>query len=201
MFSGDFRMKQTIPSKIDELLAKIDPSETIGVSRGQMDRALNQFSFKLGMVRDFSDYCKYLAEFYCQVETICISRRIPVNEKMDYFRCAQILTEEYGSKGEQFAYEMVKTGADGGQYTILNLIARKTVHKYSRNIVRSHVDSFIRSLSFNERLEAAAEYRRRFGSMLPCLYVNGSVAVLAANLEKILEEHPFAIQRLHRVLR
>ena len=194
-------MKQNMHSRMNELLRKIDPSETIGLSGQDMDRALMQYKYGSGSVRNHREFCSYLARFYCHIEKICINRKIPVNEKMDYFRCAQILNEEYGPKGEQFALEMAIARVNGGLYSILKLIAGRTVHRYSRNIVRSHVDSFIRSLSFNERLEAAAEYKRRFGNLLPPAYVNSNIALLTANLEKILEEHPFAIQRVRQVFR
>ena len=194
-------MKKNMRSRMDELLRKIDPSKTIGLRKQKMDLALMQYTYGSGEFRNFNEFCSYLARFYCNIESVCISRRIPVNVKMDYFRCAQILIEEYGPKGEQIAFEMVNTGVDGSLYSILNLIAGKTVHNYSRNIVRSHVDKFIRSLSFNQKLEAAEEYKRRFRQLLPPAYVNSNIALLTANLEKILEEHPFQIQRLHRRFR
>lgn len=194
-------MKRNTAEKLDILLKKISPTMTIDKNDRFMDQATNRFRYGTSAVRNRKDFQVYFARFYCYLENISFKRNRNLNEKFDFHRCIQVFRDTYGLKGEHVAFEIALTGVDGGIYSLMKLIAKKTSEKYSRNQIRAIVDKFLSHLSFDETLSVAGEYKRKFGRFLPFSYANGSVALLAANLQKILEEHPFMIKRMRQVVR
>ena len=101
---------------------------------------------------------------------------------------------------EHFAFEIALSGIDGGLYGLLKLVASKTAAQYSRNTIRAHISEFFGGgMPYKKMMAVASEYKKRFGRYLPSRYSRGNVALIAADLYKILEEHPFMIHRMRQI--
>jgi len=187
-------------TRLEKLLKEIDPYRLIREIYSRMNSALRTFSYGYLTIRNWQEYENYLAKFFCYIENITLRVKMPVHPTIHYQRCIRFLNEEFGPNGEKIAYKMAKTGVNGGLFAVLNIIAKRLAEFYTRNTIRAFVDRYWNKLSYNQRIAAAKEYRKKYGHLIPSDYTEGSPAFLAANLQKILEEHPFMIERIRQVV-
>ena len=117
----------------------------------------------------------------------------------DWGRCTQILMRAYGSNGEKAAFEMARTGNDGGLYAVLKKMANSMAEQYIENEVSAKVSFYWNGLTVDEMLKAADEYLSKYGHLLPSELTEGSAGRIRANMPKVLQEHPRLLQRLGRI--
>jgi hypothetical protein len=91
---------------------------------------------------------------------------------------------------------MARTGNEGGLYAVLKALAMRMAEQYTRNEVSAKVSFFLDSLSVDEFLAAADEYVSKYRHILPSEMTEKGAGRIKANFEKVLNEHPFVIQRL-----
>jgi hypothetical protein len=183
-------------TKLDKLLKQIDPFQRIGEIYKRMNSALETFSYGSLTIRNWHEFVIFLAKFFCHVENVTLKVNMSVHPEMHYQRCIRFLNEEFGPNGEKIAYKMAKTEDNGGLFAVLNAIAKRLAKFYTRNTIVAFVDKYWNKLSYSERIAAAKEYRKKYGHLLPPDYTERSSEFLAANLQKILEDHPFMINRM-----
>jgi hypothetical protein len=152
-------------------------------------------------IADWDDYRNFLADFFRHVESVVLKLRdgAPVNREFYWARCANILDEEFGPNGFKTAFEMVRTGKEGGLYQVLKTIADKMSEKYSQNEISARIHRYWNSLTLDEKLAAPDEYLDKYGHLLPSEFSEGSAARLRTNFVKILEEYPNIIKRLSQI--
>jgi hypothetical protein len=185
--------------ELDRLLKRIDPSASLEQTAKQIDKAVNTFRLNKASTENWNEFETCLAEFYCHLENMSLSKNRQTHQDMDYDRSRRLLLEEYGPNGEKIAFEMAQKGIDGGFYAVLKIIAGRLTNYYSQNQVRYLVDEFWNNLGYDERITAAKQYREKYGHLIPPQYTEGSIEYLTSQLPKILEEHPGMIQRMRRV--
>jgi hypothetical protein len=184
--------------ELDRLLKQIDPSENLEKLEKQIDKAMNTFKLNKASTENWEEFETCLANFLWHTDKVILKINPPVNPKMHYHRCLRFLNEEYGPKGEKIAFEMAKTGLDGGLYAVLKALAKRLARFYAQNKVRYLVDEFWNNLSFDDKAKAAKKYSEKYGRLIPAkLNERGSV-LLIGFLPKILEQHPDRIQRMRR---
>jgi hypothetical protein len=58
----------------------------------------------------------------------------------------RLLLKEYGPNGEKAAFEMVRTGTQGGQYAVLKSIAKQMINDYAGTGIRARISHYWTSL-------------------------------------------------------
>jgi len=188
-------------TELDNLLASIDPARTLDEVTRRVDNAMNAFPMTAGMVGEWEEFKVVLARFWCQLEN-AVLRLDPPREPhpgFDLERACHALEAEYGPNGYKAAFEMARTGNEGGLYAVLKTIAKRLIEKYACNEIRSRIDHYWGSLSVDERLAAPAEYIGKFGHHLPSELTEGSAVRIGANFPRVLEEHVRLMQRLRQI--
>lgn len=107
--------------------------------------------------------------------------------------------KEYGPNGERAAFEIARTGAEGGIYTVLRAVAKQMLEEYSGNEITSKIIRFWEELSAGERQTATGEYLKKYGHLLPSELTEGDGVRVRANFLKVLQEHPHLIKRLRDI--
>lgn len=186
-------------TKLDKLLKKIDPFHRIGEIHKRMYSAQKTFSYGSLKIRNWHEYQNYLARYFCHIENVSLKVKMPVHPEMHYHRCIRFLKEEFGPNREKIAYEMAKIGVNGGLYAVLNILAKRLAEFYTRNTIISYVDEYWNKLSYNARMAAAEEYRKKYRSLFPATYKDVSTKLLAAHLPRILEEHMYLLKRFREI--
>ena len=188
-------------SKLDRLLQSIDPTHTFEQLDRRADEAINAFSLGTGQISDWGQFSDCLIRFLQHLDTqlLRLQAPVPMSRDLAWGRCVQTLMHLYGRSGEKAAFEMVRTGNDGGLYAVLKAFARHAAGQYAENEVSAKVHTYWNGLSVEERLVASDEYLQKHGHLLPSELTEGSAARVRADLPKVLIEHPSMMHRLGRV--
>ena len=188
-------------SKLDRVLDSIDPRRTLGEVGRRADEAINSFGPAPSQITAWDPFRACLIRFMHHVEGRVLRLREPcaMGTDFDWGRCMQALTRAYGPNGEKTAFEMARTGNEGGLYGVLRRTAEAIGEQYAENEVSARVYHFWNGLSAEDKLAAADEYLGKYGHLLPSELTEGSAARMRANLPKVLEEHPRLLKRLRGV--
>ncbi len=188
-------------TELDRLLESIDPSRTLDQVSTRVDDALNSFRVQSGIIKDWQGFRTVLAEFFRHIENgvLRIRPSFSGDPDIDWGRCCNLLRREYGANGEKAAFEMVRTGAEGGLFSVLRAVTSRMLEDYAGNEIAAKISNFWGSLSTDEQLAASQEYLDKYGHLLPSELTSGSAARIRANFIKVLEEHPRIMRRLRNI--
>jgi hypothetical protein len=188
-----------LSTKLDRLLESIDPQRTLEEVNTRVDQAVNSFPFDAGVSNSWNTFEAYLARFFCHVENTILGIDRAVHPEIDLGRCIRVLTEEYGSSGAKAAFEMTRTGTEGGLYGVMKAIARQMADQWAQKWISTRISQFWNELSVDEKLAVPTEYIEKYGHLLPPELTEGSATRIRVNFPKVLEEHPRILQRTRRV--
>lgn len=187
-------------TKLDELLELLRPQRVIEETFNRANEAINTFPIRVAQIQDRDEFCSCMVAFLRHVDGRTLRLRGAVGtDEFLWLRCAQILRRIYGTSGEKTAFEMARTGNEGGLRKVLTAVAMHLAEDYSRNEIAGRIAVYWNSLSASEQLDAASEYLAQYGHLLPSELTEGSAARVRANFPKVLEEHPRLLQRLSRL--
>jgi len=188
-------------TKLDRLLESIDPNRTLDVVSARTDRAVNSFSMDTARIDQWEGFKSCMASFYRHVFTTVLRASGQPELPLDscWGRCVRLLDEAYGRNGEKAAFEMSRTGAEGGLYGVLRTVAGLVAEELAHNEITARVGRYWDSLSVDEQLDAATEYLEKYGHLLPSELTEGSAARIRANFPRVLERHPALTRRMRRL--
>ena len=188
--------------KLKELLDSIHPRRTLDKTAGRADEAINTFSAGRSQITDWDEFRRCIIRFAKHVDSkILRARRIPDMElDCAWGHYSKVLHEAYGrGSGEKAAFEMVRTGAEGGLYGVLRRFADVQARKYAQNEIAARISRFWGALSASEMLKAVDEYLVEYGHLLPSELTESGAARVKMNFPQVLAEHPRMMQRLGRI--
>ena len=111
----------------------------------------------------------------------------------------KILCKIYGPNAERVAFDMARTGKEGGIYAVLKALAMKTAEEACEISVSKKVFHFRIGLSPAEKDSAVQEYLEKYGHLLPSEMTEDKARVLWVNFEKVLNQHPLLLQKLRGI--
>jgi len=187
-------------TKLEQLLDSIDPTNTLDRTFAHADEAINSFPLETGQITDWQEFQTCLADFLCHVEANVLRLSASSQEYQDHHwsRCTQLLRDAYGVNGEKAAFEMARTGKEGGLLAVLRGLALRIAERYAQNEVSARVGQYWEELTTDEMISATTEYLEKYGHLLPSELTEGSAARLRANFPKVLEKHPHLLQQIRR---
>ncbi|MFH0794374.1 MAG: hypothetical protein V2A74_10120, partial [bacterium] len=152
-------------TKLEKLLEDIDPDRNLDQVAGRVDRAFNTFHMDSGVLHRWQDFEACMARFFRHIENavLRLNPPLPVDLEFDWGRCAVLLRKEYGGRGEKAAFEMARTGSEGGLYSVLRAVARQMGEDYAGNEIGARISPFLKELSPDETFAAAQEYIKKYG--------------------------------------
>lgn len=186
-------------TKLEILLEKIDPSETIQPYSKISDNAINTFKLEKATVNTKEQFITCIRNFNCHFDKVSWNRKVPANAIVDGFFCREILGKVYGQNWERIAFRMAQTGIDGGLYAVLKSMAAGLADFYARGKIRNAVHDFMLNLTADERIASGKEYYEKYAHLIPASFAIEGIFYLTCYLRKVLEEHPHMIQRRREV--
>lgn len=186
---------------LDRLLDSIHPQRTLEEVERRADEALINFRIDSPTITDWNAFRSCMARLLRHLEIHVLHAHEYPDVALDFQwgRCMQLLDGEYGPNGEKAAFEIARTGNEGGLYMVLKALARAVVKRYGGSEVSARVLHFWNSLSAEEKIAATTEYLNKYGHLLPSELTEGSAGRLRAEFPKVLTEHPELLRRLGRV--
>ena len=189
-------------TKLEQLLARIDPKETLDSTSALADKAMNTFSFGPGRITDRKEFEDYLTDFFCHVDSnvLKFSKSFnSANRNFQWGRCRTILSHIYGDNGMMTAFDMARTGKAGGLYAVLKAVALRMAEEYAENRIGGIISDYWKKLTLDEQLSVTDEYLERYGHLLPSELAEGSAVRIRANFPKLLAQHPEIIRKIRRL--
>jgi hypothetical protein len=152
------------------------------------------------MIEDWDQFEKCLVDFHQLLvrHLFNLDEVIPAWRALAANQASQCLRDEYGPSGKKAAFDMARTGNEGGLYKVLQVIAKRMAEGYADNEIGARVTEYLNSLTVDERLRAAEEYVDKYGHLLPSEVTEASAVRIKMNLQKVLEHHPRLIKNLRR---
>ena len=131
-------------TKLEQLLSDIDPSRTYDITFARVDEAINTFCFEYSRIDNWEDFKKCLTQFFCHVEStvLCVRKEIHSNSDFHWGRCMDLLGRIYGSSGQKAAFEMARTGTEGGLFSVLRTIALRMAEESTENEVLARINNY-----------------------------------------------------------
>jgi len=186
---------------LERLLQQLDPDRTIEATYRRADEAINSFPLRQARITQWNEFRGCLVEFIGHVESSILRMERPVRGMFDFRwdRATGILIKIYGRNGEKAAFELARTGNEGGLYGVLKAVAMRVADDMSQTEIAARVGAFWDTHSPQEVLQASREYLAKYGHLLPSELTESSAARVQANFLKVLENHPKLVQQLRRV--
>ena len=194
-----------VASKLELLLDSIHPSRIIDETERRVDASINAFPFVASSVTTWEEFRSVVGSFCVYVENNVLGRGAggQISEAERGFGwgrvSAGILSRAYGPSGDKAAFEMARTGHEGGLFAVLREVGRRMAEDYAKGEIAARVAAYWHSLTPDEQIAAGQEYLRTYRELLPSELTEGSAARIRGSFWKVLEEHPWALKRLRRV--
>ena len=187
-------------TKLEQLLADIDPSKTYDQTLARADDAINSFSGTSGEITEWDKFRQYMAGFAAHVEAKILQLHpCPVGSDFYWSKCAQTLSLIYGPNGDKAAFEMARTGKEGGLFSVLRTVALRMAEEYAENEIAARTADYWKKLTLNEQVCVTDEYLKKYGNLLPSELIEGSAARIRANFPKVLAQHPQITRKTRRL--
>jgi len=112
--------------------------------------------------------------------------------------CWALLSKELGRSAEHAAFEIARTGAEGGILGLLRTAARLYSQDKAEQRISRLVPEYWSRRSASERWADADEYIAKYRHALPNEMTEDALTRIHINFFKVLQQHPFVIRRLRR---
>ncbi|MEM1355029.1 MAG: hypothetical protein AAGH88_09110 [Planctomycetota bacterium] len=192
-----------MPTTLDLLLRRIRPERTYDDAHRQADRVLAGFTLPRASIKSFHVFQECIAGFGARLEMCRLgtSDGIPAHRLYAWQRCVELLRDVYRPGGERAAFELARTGQDGGLFRVLQDLAHAWAEAQALNEIRSVVNGFWNGLSPHRRREAAAEYLTKHSDLLPAEWSGAGADGLTHRMPELLAQHPQTLRRLRQAVR
>ena len=166
----------------------------------RIDRGINSFRCP-SVIDNWDDFRQCLSRFMCQLEAAVFQLPQPMYGHLEHYwnQAFRLMHKIYGPNGEKAAFEMARTGNQGGLYAVLKAVAKKSSEQYTQNEIGARVSAYWQELSLEEKLQAPIEYIKKYGHLLPSELTEASAARIRANFPQFLEKHAPMLQKIRHV--
>jgi len=188
-------------TKLEQLLASIDPVKTYDQTFDRANNAINTFKMNSAQIENHAEFIDCLGQFFCHVEAavLNINRSVYSDSEFNSGRCIGLLSRIYGANGSRVAFDMARTGKKGGLYAVLKAVALRIAEEYAENEIAARASDFIDRLTSEEMSAAMEEYLEKYGRLLPSEMTEGSAGRIKANFYEVLKNHPKLLRTLRNV--
>ena len=188
-------------TEINKLLSSISPEKVIVPTFNRANEAINTFHPKTVLIENWDEFRGSLAEFMRHLERHSLRLRGPIDISSDYYwpQCARVLLKVYGPSGEKAAFEIVRTGTEGGLNAVLRAVAMSVAEGYAKAEIQARINAYLKNLTVDQRLAASCDYLATHGNPLPSEMTVSTAARIHANFGKVLAKHPWLLLKLNEV--
>lgn len=191
-------------TRLERLVRDLAPERTIYPVARRVDEAINTFPVKPPLITRYEDFVEYIVALCRHIEAaiLCLPEGHSAMDKaFEPKRYLPVLTRAYGNEGIKAAFEIARTGKEGGVYAVIKRVGEVLGKECVDNIVVVSVWSYWNSLSVEDKYSAVDEYLARYAYLWPSELTEGCAGRMRANFPKFLQQHPRMIERLHQAVR
>lgn len=168
----------------------------------QINDRFNAFQMpEASRVTSLQEFEDLTARLYWSLVCPALSTQLPALKLHAGHAPALLLEREYGANAHLHAFDIARSGAEGGLWGILQTLARLTQEQMFERLSLVVVTSYWQSTSAEQLVKDAHDYLKEYGHLMPGEMTEGSQAFLLGNFRKVLLEHPNLIRKLSHALR
>lgn len=190
-------------TKLDELLKKIDPKNTIDYFNAILDKALNSYHYSMSSISDFDKLLKLLGDFYWYMDKKMLGwdDELEQPEDMRIGFCEEILLKVYGRHYRTAVFDIAKSGVEGGLYGILKKIGEAMARKNAERRIDIAATEFYNELMADLKFydQTVKEYAEKYGHLLPERLIKDDAIDLKINFYEVLKNHPYLVKRMREI--
>ena len=177
---------------MDRLLWALHPDRAIHPWHRCADAALANFERPRGQITTLSAFADVVVVFYWHVlgHLLGLGAPLQLSTKAAWSAVREILQKTYGPAGHVAAFEMTRTGVNGGLPAVLRTIANKMAERASREEIHRQVTGFWNLLSTAGWLATGPLLLQRLQALLSPELAIEIAARLQADPPAFLEELP-----------
>ncbi len=190
-----------MPTKLDRLLEHLEPIRVLDEVSARTDEAMNSFAFPAGRITVWDDFKACVIRFVAHVERHALRLEAPYQVDPDFAwgRCVRMLMRKFDSSGEKAAFEMARTGNEGGLYAVLKAVAWSIAEQMAEAEISGRVSHYLGELSATQQLAASSEYVVKYGHLLPAELTEDNALRIRTRFYKVLTQHPELMKRFRRI--
>jgi hypothetical protein len=179
---------------LEELLEKIDPSNTIDVIEKKIYSRVATYHREKNIVDSKEEFEDCLAEMYALGSTIFYKNR-PLkytkerHKSFIYPPAYNYLAEKYGDY--DIAYKIMSKGVEGGVFGVLQIFCQMQIDKFCTGHIGHYVDKYFENLSYEKSRSDCKEYIKQWQHILPIK----EITISWFEFKQILKEHPFILKK------
>ena len=153
------------------------------------DAALISWDMPEAVVGSWDSFVGLMIRLLPHVEQHLYGLKEPVvgSPQFAWGRCLHVLSQAYGTDGAKVAFEISRTGKEGGVVGVVKKVAYHLADEMAKTHIHLGAHSFWDSLSVQEKQAAADEFLQQFGHMLPSELTEGGAWRVRASLPAVLE--------------
>jgi hypothetical protein len=184
-------------TRLDRLLENLEA--ILERNREQADKVINQFPLAPVRIDDWQNFEFFLAGCVSHLESVVLNvTQRQTDREIHLARGHNLLKKIYGDSPMQTAFEIVRTGNEGGVYGLIQRVTHAYSQEYTENMIGMTVECYWNHRTPSQLVKDAHEYADKFASMIPGELTEGSAGRIKAQYRKLLNQHPFLIQKMRR---
>jgi hypothetical protein len=168
----------------------------------QVDERFNRLRLP-AVVSDYQEFDDLLTRVFWQLYCPELGMKSNWAVRRDFVRglAGNHLIREYGPSAFARAFEAARSGVNDGLRNVFRVLVDGVRDEFLGNAVKGMVNSYWRNATNEQRFQDARDYLAAYGHLLPGDLTEGSGAVILANFERVLHEHPRLILSVRRATR
>jgi len=188
-------------TKLQKLLVSIEPERISQQTLNRTFKAINSFldPVEISSWESFKYYMLIFLEYLDENAQLFEPVYIFVGNPWD--RCDRLFTHIYGNNGQEVAFDIARTGKDGGLDAVTKAVALHLVDEYTKNEITARIDCYWQSLSLEQRVRASSEYISKYGHLFRTDFKGENTVHILANFPKVLEKHSRMFKESEAVFR
>jgi len=190
-------------SQLDDLLERIDPKKTIDHGNALLDKALNSYHFAKSQVESHDEFKQVCGDFYWHVEStlLGVGSSVSPNDQMKQGFALGILGDIFGKHNTDAAYQIARSGVEGGLYGVLRKMGEAMAKKHVDTQIGVEVSEFVNQLMKNlpEFHATVEEYAQKYGRLLPREALEDNAFDIKIGFWKVLQNHPYMVKSMREI--
>ena len=188
-----------LSAELDDLLESLDPRRIGEDIELRLGAAAHEFCraqpSRITQWPDFLD-CVARGRHFMESRVIAAYGKVPMEYDMAVGRAVGILHDLYGENGEKYAFELARTGKEGGMFKVISDVAGALLGQWEETGIKARISQWWESLDVDDRLEVTRDYVRRYSNFWPSEMAEAGGVRLRVNFPKTLLQHARLLRQL-----
>jgi hypothetical protein len=185
----------------DCFLDGLHPTRIMDPVRRDLQRALETFPHKTSRITSWPEFQHRFILLCRHCEAILLGLQDglpPCSFEFDWQQLKRYLVAAFGSSGDKAAFEIARTGSEGGADAVANEVGRAIASERIDALISAQVWGYWNALSTADKLAAGDWFLARCGYLYPEELKEGSAARIRAYLPQVLLQYPHLLDRIRR---